>query len=204
MEKEEKNHIYQIAKVIYTVLLKMLYHPKVYGAQNIPKDEGIIFAGNHRHAFDPIVVMSETERIVHYMAKEEIFKGLHGRILKKMGIIKIYRTKRNKEAILEAEKILNEGGTVGIFPEGTRNRTERELLKFKNGAVTIAKNTNCKILPFAIKGEYKIFRKELVIEFGKPIDVSQMEKQEANDYLKSEILNLLRNNRSRNEECIYY
>lgn len=192
MEKKEKNCIYKIAKVIYTVLLKILYNPQTYGIENIPKDGAVIFAGNHRHAFDPVVVMSSTNRIVHYMAKEEIFKGIHGKLLEKIGLIKVYRTKSNTKAIIEATNILNNGGTIGIFPEGTRNRTEKELLKFKTGAVKIAKSANCKIVPFAIKGEYKIFQKKLVIEFGKPIDVGNMEKQEANDYLKNEILQLLR------------
>ena len=148
--------------------------------------------GNHRHAFDPIVVMTHTERIVHYMAKESLFKGLHGKLFESVGLIKVYRTKRNPMAVVEAEKILKQGGAVGIFPEGTRNRTDQELLEFRHGAVAIAKQANSKIIPFAIKGKYRLFRKGLIIEFGKPIDVSQMEIEEANNYVRNEVLELLR------------
>lgn len=190
--KENKNHLYKICKLIYSVLLKILYRPTVYGIENIPKEGNLIFAGNHRHALDPIVVMSNTNRIVHYMAKEELFKGLHGIIFKKIGLIKIYRNRSNPLAVIEAENILKEGGTIGVFPEGTRNRTENELLKFRHGTVVIAKKTNTKILPFAIKGKYRIFRKGVIIEFGKPIDVSKMEVEEANEYLRNEVLKLLR------------
>lgn len=137
--KENKNHLYKICKLIYSVLLKILYRPTVYGIENIPKEGNLIFAGNHRHALDPIVVMSNTNRIVHYMAKEELFKGLHGIIFKKIGLIKIYRNRSNPLAVIEAENILKEGGTIGVFPEGTRNRTENELLKFRHGTVVIAK-----------------------------------------------------------------
>ena len=84
--KKNKSHLYKICKIIYSVLLKILYRPTVYGIENIPKEGSLIFAGNHRHALDPIVVMSNTNRIVHYMAKEELFKGLHGIIFKKIGI----------------------------------------------------------------------------------------------------------------------
>ncbi len=84
------------------------------------------------------------------------------------------------------------GGAVGIFPEGTRNRTNQELLKFKYGAVKIAKKTNTPIIPFAIKGNYKPFRKGLSIEFGKPVNISKMEVEEANNYIKNEVLNILR------------
>ena len=191
--KEKENVLYKICKIIYTVLLKILFRPKAYGKENIPNEGALIFAGNHRHAFDPVVVMSNTKRQVHYMAKEELFKGIHGLIFKNIGLIKVNRDKTNPGAVLSAEQILKNCGTIGIFPEGTRNRTENKILKFRTGAVRIAKNTNTKILPFAIRGKYKLFRKGIEIEFGKPIDVSNMEVEEANSYLEQEVLKLYNN-----------
>ena len=151
--KTEKCFLYQFLKIIYSTLLKILFRPQIIGKENIPQKGALIFAGNHRHAIDPTVVMMSTDRIVHYMAKEELFKGLHGKIFNKIGLIKVYRGKPNYKAIEEAEKILNNGGTIGIFPEGTRNKTQNNLLEFRKGAVRIAKSTNTPILPFAIKGE---------------------------------------------------
>lgn len=188
----ENKVLYKACKLIYSTLLKILYRPTAIGLENIPEDGPLIFAGNHRHAFDPVVVMTHTKRIVHYMAKETLFKGLHGIIFKHIGLIKVYRTKNNPEAIQVAVELLKQGGTIGIFPEGTRNKTEDMLLRFKLGAVRIAQASNSKIVPFAIKGEYKLFRKKLLIEFGKPVDVSEMELEEANDYIRDEVLNLLR------------
>ena len=189
---KENKKLYKFLKTIYSKLLKILYKPTAYGVKNIPEEGPIIFVGNHRHAFDPIVVMTHTNRIVHYMAKESLFKGIHGKIFENMGLIKVYRNKSNPMAVTEAEEILQKGGSVGIFPEGTRNRTNQELLKFRHGAVAIAKETNSKIIPFAIRGKYRLFRKGLTIEFGKPIDVSQMEIEEANDYVRNEVLNIFR------------
>ena len=190
---KEKNIIYNLIKPIYTILLKIIFRPKVIGKENIPKDGALIFAGNHKHAVDPTMVMMSTDRVVHYMAKEELFKGLHGILFRKIGLIKIYRGKSNPQAVIEAENVLNAGGTIGIFPEGTRNKGEEELLRFRHGAVRIAQKTGSPILPFAIKNKYKIFRKSVVIEFGKPIDVTNMEIEEANEYLRNEVLKLLRN-----------
>ena len=190
--KEEKNVVYNIIKPIYTILIKIIFRPKIIGKENIPKDGALIFVGNHKHAIDPTMVMMSTDRIVHYMAKEELFRGLHGILFKKIGLIKVYRGRLNPNAVIEAENILNNGGTIGIFPEGTRNKETQKLLKFRHGAVAIAKKTNTKILPFAIRNKYKIFRRSVVLEFGKPIDVSNMETEEANEYLKNEVLNLLR------------
>jgi len=190
--KEEKNIVYKLVKPIYVILLKIIFKPQIIGKENIPKDGALIFAGNHKHAVDPTMVMMSTNRIVHFMAKEELFKGIHGIIFESMGMIKVYRGRLNPQAVLEAENILKNGGIVGIFPEGTRNKSEKELLKFRHGTVAIAKKTNTLILPFAIKNKYKIFRKSVVLEFGKPIDVSKMEVEEANEYLRNEVLNLLR------------
>ena len=190
--KKEKNFMYRFLKPIYTVLLKILFRPQIIGKENIPKDGALIFAGNHKHAVDPTMVMMSTDRIVRFMAKEELFKGLHGIIFNKMGLIKVRRGKSNPQAVMEAEDILNSGGTVGIFPEGTRNKGKEELLKFRHGTVAIAKKTNTLIIPFAIRNKYRIFRKSVVLEFGKTIDVSKMELEEANEYLRSEVLKLLR------------
>lgn len=191
--KKERRILYNFLKVIYTVLLKVLYRPKIIGKENIPKDGALIFAGNHRRAFDPVMVMMCTKRYVHYMAKEEVYFGLHGLVFKALGVIKIYKNKSgNVRAVMEAERILNNGGTIGIFPEGTRNRTKEELQKFKHGTVVMAQKTNTHILPFAIRGKYKVFNRDLTLEFGKPIDVTNMETEEANKYLKKEVLNLLR------------
>ena len=190
---KEKNVVYNLIKPIYTILLKIIFRPKVIGRENIPTEGALIFAGNHKHAVDPTMVMMSTDRIVHYMAKEELFKGLHGILFRKIGLIKIYRGKSNPGAVIEAENILNAGGTIGIFPEGTRNKGEDELLKFRYGTVRIAQKTDSPILPFAIKNKYKIFKKSVVIEFGKPINVANMEINEANEYLRDEVLKLLRN-----------
>lgn len=189
---KENKKLYKFLKIIYGRLLKILYKPTAYGIENIPEEGPIIFVGNHRHALDPIVVMTYTDRIVHYMAKESLFKGIHGKIFENIGLIKVYRTKSNPIAVIKAKQVLEHGGAIGIFPEGTRNRTNQELLKFRHGAVAIAKETNSKIIPFAIRGKYGLFKKGLSIEFGKTIDVSKIEIDEANDYIRNEVLNILR------------
>ena len=190
--KKEKNYLYQILKLIYTFLLKILFRPTIYGKENIPPKGPIIFVGNHINALDPVMVMSSTERIVHYMAKEEVFKGIHGWIFRKIGLIPVNRTRANPLAVIEAEKILYSGGAIGIFPEGTRNRTQKDLLPFKKGAIRIAQKTNSRIVPFAIRGKYKLFRKNVILEFGMPIEIVSEDKNDANEELKKEVLELLR------------
>lgn len=190
--KKETNHLYKIVKPIYVVLLKLLYRPQFLGTENIPKDGSIIFAGNHIHAFDPIMVMSSTKREVHFLAKAELFKGVHGWLFRKIGQIPVHRSRNNPAAVMEAERVLKDGGVVGIFPEGTRNRTKEELLPFRKGVSTIAQKTGSKVIPFAISGEYKLFRKSITIKYGTPIELLNLDKNGATEKLRNEVLELIR------------
>ena len=94
---------------------------------------------------------------------------------------------------MQSKEFIEKGETIGIFPEGTRNKSNAKLLKFRYGAVSIAKETNTLIVPFAIKGTYKIFRKNITLKYGKPLDVSNMELEEANEYLREKVFELLKN-----------
>ena len=58
----------------------------------------------------------------------------------------------------------------------------------------MAKKTKSPIVPFAITGDYKLFRKGIKIEFGEPIDISKMELQEANEYLMQKVEELIKKN----------
>lgn len=89
-----------------------------------------------------------------------------------------------------AIKILKKGGAVGIFPEGTRNKTDALLLPFKPGAVAIAQRGGAVIVPFAITGEYE--RKGgLKIVFGKAFSPADMSPEAATEKLYNEVRDLL-------------
>ena len=189
---KESKVLYKVLKSTCSVLLKTLYRTKAYGKENIPTEGSFILAGNHKHAFDPIFAVIYTKRFVRFFAKEEVSGGFHGFLMRKVGTIIVYKDRtKNVASIKQGEDVLKNGGAIGIFPEGTRNRTNDILLKFRKGAVSMARKTETQIVPFAIRGKYKIFRKGLEIEYGKPIDIKGMTDFEANEYLKNEVLKLL-------------
>ena len=191
--KKEKNSIYYSLKTIFCSLLKLIYNPKIVGKQNIPENGPVILAGNHKHSYDPLLAIMSTNRVVHFLAKKELFKGLQGKILLKAGLIRVDRNNPNPGVVKKAINFLQNGGVVGIFPEGTRNKTEKKLLPFKYGAVSIAQKTKAPIIPFAIKGKYKPFINNLVVEFGEPYYVESENLEEENNLLKDKILKLLMN-----------
>ena len=87
--------------------------------------------------------------------------------------------------------VLNDGGAIGIFPEGTRNKTDKFLLPFKFGAVSMAKKTGAKIVPFGISGDYNFRSKNLKIYFGEPFSVDDLDLEKANEILANKIGELI-------------
>ena len=164
--------LYRIIRPIIKKIFCFVDHPKIKGIENIPKKGKIILAGNHTNNLDCILLISSTKRTIHFLAKEELMKGPKKIIFKNMGIIPVNRKIHDKNALNNAIEILNEDKVIGIFPEGTFNRTKETILPFKIGAVKMASTTSSKIVPFIITGKYKPFIKnDLKIEFLKPIQI---------------------------------
>ncbi len=128
------------------------------------------------------------------MAKKEYFDSKMAWFFKATGCISVDRSKKDEVAKETALNILRSGGAVGLFPEGTRNKTKEFLLPFKFGTVSMAKKTDATIIPFGLTGDYKFRSKNLTVRFGKPFKVGDMSLEEANDKLYHEIEKLMKEN----------
>ena len=184
---------YRLFKPILGLIFKMYYQPIIINKEVIPETGPIIICGNHMHKYDQCPVIISTKRIVHYLAKKEYFEGKFKWFFKITGCIPVNRSIKDRQASDEALEVLKEGKAIGLFPEGTRNKTDKFLLPFKFGAVSLAKKSNATIIPFGISGEYK--RKgKLMVRFGKPFKVGDMTLEKANDKLYQDIENLMKEN----------
>lgn len=162
-----------IAKPLIVILIRIFYRPKVIGIEKIPKTGRIILAGNHTNNLDSVMVSAINKRVVHFLAKDSLLKGFKGLIFRHMAIIPVNRSIHDKDALNKAIEVLNEEKVIGIFPEGTVNKTKDLILPFKIGAVKMASVTNTKIIPFVISGKYKLFNNKLCIEFLDSITISK-------------------------------
>ncbi len=181
--------LYKIVRPPLAFLFKMVYRPSTEGEENIPKEGKIILAGNHTHLLNCFSVAIATKRCVHFLAKAELMKGIGKYIFPGLGIIPIDRSKSGKEAVVTTEKYLEDGKLIAIFPEGTINRTDDPMMPFKGGAVKIACDADCEIVPFAITGKYKPFKKGPKIKFLPPIKVEKGSLKAANKKLEEMVLN---------------
>ena len=183
---------YKIFKPVLGPLFKLWYNPKIYGKEYIPKSGPIVIAGNHKHLMDQCSIIVSTKRVVHYMAKKEYFDGHLAWFFKATGCISVDRSIHDETAKSLAIDVLNDGGAIGIFPEGTRNKTDKFLLPFKFGAVSMAKKTGAKIVPFGISGDYNFRSKNLKIYFGEPFSVDDLDLEKANEILANKIGELMK------------
>ena len=160
--------LYRILRPIFTFLMKLLFQPKYTGLENIPKEGPVVLAGNHTGYLDCGFLISSTKRTVHFLAKKQLLDGPKKLFFGNMGIIPVDRSIHDKGALHAAIEALNNGEIIGIFPEGTINKTDDVIMPFKIGAVKMAYEAKCQVVPFVITGKYKLFARP-TIEFYKPI-----------------------------------
>lgn len=164
-----------IAKPFIAMPLRFFIHPKVIGIENIPKEGRCIIAGNHTHNLDAPIMSSICKRVIHFLAKDSLLKGWKRPLFIGMATVPVNRAIHDKNALKNAIEVLENEKLIGIFPEGTINRTDDIIMPFKIGAVKMASVTNAPIVPFVITGKYKLFSKDLCIEFLKPIYIPNKE-----------------------------
>lgn len=162
--------LYRFAWVLCRTVLLTIRRMKVRGTENVPMHGGLVVVSNHKSYWDPVIMgcVLPRERQVRYMAKAELFKipGL-ALIIKKLGTFPVNRGGSDRSAIRRALEILASGEIVGIFPEGTRSKSD-DMLEPHLGAAMLVARAGVPVLPVAIIGSRGFFGKVSVI-IGKPI-----------------------------------
>ncbi|MEG0579368.1 MAG: lysophospholipid acyltransferase family protein, partial [Niameybacter sp.] len=131
---------------------------KVHGLENIPHDKPVVFMSNHQGNFDIALFMSFIEKPKGYVAKLETNKIY---ILRDwMRLIHCVFMDRSTlkgaaSAIIEGVKLIKEGHSLVIFPEGTRSKGG-PLGEFKGGSFKLATKPKVPIVPVTIDGTYKL------------------------------------------------
>lgn len=162
--------LYRSFRFGFRVMFRVLFRTEAIGLEHIPQSGPVVLCSNHISLFDPPFMGSPVKRIVHYMAKEELFRvPVLGPIIKRVGAFPVKRGGVSKESIKRAIQILKDGHVLGIFPEGTRGNTGG---MGKKGAASLALRSGAAVIPVAIVGDYKLFKKMYVL-YGPPVDLSE-------------------------------
>jgi 1-acyl-sn-glycerol-3-phosphate acyltransferase len=184
-------------------LLAFLGRPKVEGLEYVPSSGPAILASNHLAVADSFYLPLVVRRRITFLAKAEYFtgKGIKGRMTAwfytAAGQVPIDRTNADAaQAALEtAQRLLNDGKLLGMYPEGTRSPDGR-LYKGKSGLARLALETGVPVIPVAMVGTdvvnppgSKMWRFGRVqVRFGKPMDFSRFDGMAGNRFIERAVI----------------
>ena len=168
--------MYKILLFILPVPFRAITNIHYHGLERIPENGAAIFVANHTSHVDPFLKIVAAKRPVHYLAKKEHFESHATKVLmESTGQISTARGNGSDNALEKAVDVLESGGSMGIFPEGTRSRNSQPpfLQPGKTGAARLAaKFPLTPVVPISIKGARNFMKPgSLMIKPWKRIDV---------------------------------
>lgn len=183
-------YLYRCVRWIVGFALGIFFRQlEVVGDEHIPAegDGAVVFVGNHPNSLiDPALVIAFGGRIVHFAAKDVLFRSALLRpVLDALGAVPVQRGSDHPGAALNNDaafarlfEVLTQGRSVGIFPEGI-SHDDSQLAPLKTGAARIAfgvaeRHPGCRvrIVPVGLNyGRRRHFRSSVLIHFGEPMEV---------------------------------
>ena len=127
----------------------------VYGAERVPLTGGLVVAANHFSWIDPPALGSACPRTLYFMAKVEAHRvpGL-GELMRAFGTFAVRRGESDRDAVRRMREVVREGGALGMFAEGTRQRSGVPG-PVQPGAAMVAVNEGAPLIPAAIHGSHE-------------------------------------------------
>ncbi|HEX7343383.1 MAG TPA: lysophospholipid acyltransferase family protein [bacterium] len=156
---------------------KAFFGLTVEGLEHVPSQGKVLIAANHQSYLDPPLLGSVLPREINYLAKVELFRNpLFGALLRHLNCIPINRSGQDMESLRRAIRVLDSGGALLVFPEGTRSR-RGDFLRPTRGLGLLAKQSGAPVVPAYIHGTRGFWRRlfrpgGLRVVFGEPLHFS--------------------------------
>ena len=187
-------HINKFLNFLRVLVIPFYYLAKpfrYYGNRKV-KDGAFVYVCNHYTVFDIVYPVATTWESIHIISKREVFDSAFlGWFARRIKAIPVNRDGNDVRALLECFKCLKNGEKMAIFPEGTRNKTDAEMLEFKHGASVMAIRTKTPIIPIVIYKKPRLFRMTHIL-VGDPFEFSEYYDRKLTDEDYAEADNKLR------------
>lgn len=170
---------YRALRAVARFIIFLKLRVRLVGLNNVPKEGAFIIASNHLSWMDVPLVPIFLKRKVVYMAKEELFYGKAGWIVRLLGAFPVKRGEADRQSLRAAETQIKAGKIFMIFPEGTRSKTH-QLGQGHVGLGMIALRAGVPVIPVAIWGSeytFKKLRPPVTVSYGKPLHLAPKGKK---------------------------
>jgi 1-acyl-sn-glycerol-3-phosphate acyltransferase len=175
-----RRSLYAAVRLLLTPPLRLWFRLRISGAEHIPAERAAIIAPNHKSFMDVFFLGLGTRRHVRYMAKVELFRGPLAWLLPRLGAFPVRRGEADEDALETARAILDQGGLLVVFPEGTRVDEPDALGSPHHGAGRLALESGAPIIPAAVAGTHHLWLgpipkpRRVRAAFGTPIEASEL------------------------------
>jgi 1-acyl-sn-glycerol-3-phosphate acyltransferase len=147
--------VWRVGRLTIQPFVQVVARLRVYGRERVPLTGGLVIASNHFSWIDPPALGAATPRVVYFMAKVEAHRvpGL-GELLRSFGAFPVRRGESDREAVRVMRQIVRDGHALGMFAEGTRQRSGVPG-PVQPGAAMVAINEAMPLIPVAIHGSQR-------------------------------------------------
>jgi 1-acyl-sn-glycerol-3-phosphate acyltransferase len=175
--------LYQLIRGACAPLLRSLFRLEVRGLDRLPVDGPFILAANHHNYLDGVVLGVAVPRPISFLVMPRVFHAspLHPSFHRRIGSIPVSLGRPDPGAMRRSLRVLDEGGIVGIFPEGPFSR-EGQLVSGQPGVAMMALRAGVPVVPAAISGTFEALAgrrfyiprgRPLAVRFGSPLHFHQ-------------------------------
>jgi 1-acyl-sn-glycerol-3-phosphate acyltransferase len=181
------------------LIARLIWRTRIEGEIRVPPDQGAVIVANHRSSVDPAFLQICIRRVVYWMVAREYCEApFIGALLRAFQVIPVGRAGIDTAATKQAIRRAQEGGLVGMFPEGRINQTDQLLLPGRPGAALVALRARVPIIPaYIFDAPYDgtalgpvFMRSKVRVKIGQPIDLAPYFGREKEEGVLQEITKL--------------
>lgn len=166
-------------RLVGSGLARSVLRLRVEGAQHVPASGPVLLAGNHSGILDGPLVFFVSPRRATLLTKSEVFVGVWARMCGWLALIPVHRGQPDRAALKAGLDVLQAGGVLGVFPEGTRGSGSFDSVA--DGLAYLALRSGAVVVPIAVHGTaaalpkgrtVPVLRAPVRVVFGAPISLT--------------------------------
>jgi 1-acyl-sn-glycerol-3-phosphate acyltransferase len=189
----------RFAQFVTVGLVTILYRLRAYGKENIPMNGPVLILCNHQSFLDPMFSQSWVGRPFSFVARESLYRGFFGRLIRSLYAIPIRQGQADIGAIKTVIGALKQGRAVCLYPEGSRTFDGR-IAEIKPGFGLISRRADVPIVPAVIDGAFDCWPRtrkfpkltgKVTVMYGKPIPAEHV-RQVGDEAFAAELTKILR------------